>query len=123
MRKSLLGMGLGTVIFVACQTLPAFAPVFACLAGELSQGALEDPMLLIQGCAGATLAALIQAIQIELANPPATVDAGITVTVSGEGGTSTAAIVSTPTVTRVAYEAHLNRILTAAKALQATGAK
>lgn len=118
MRKYLLGMGFGTVLSVifACAVLPAFGPVFACISGELSQGALEDPMLLISGCLGATIEALIQVIQIELANPPA--DAGASTVAADDGGAS-----PMPGVSRAAYEAHLNRILVRAQALKASGVK
>ena len=121
MRKSLMGMTGGVMMFVACNTLPIFTPVFSCLAGELANGALEDPLLLVSGCAQATVAALIQLIEQEIANLAPDPDAGV-VTSSDAGAASATATPNTPTPAQ-AYKSHLQRILTKAQALQASGVK
>jgi hypothetical protein len=128
MRKYLFGMTGGAMIFIACNTLPIFTPVFSCLAGELANGALEDPLLLITGCAGATLAALVQVIELEISNLAPEPDAGV-VTVADAGDSSAAMAPPSPvppnnppTPSQV-YKAHLQRILAKAQALQAQGVK
>jgi hypothetical protein len=118
MKKIALALGSGLLVgalglgIAACNTLPAFSPVFACLAGELANGAIEDPILLLQGCAGATIAALIQVIEEEIANL-----AGLDAGASSDGTT----VLSTMPNAAQAYQAHLQRVLTQAKALQASG--
>jgi hypothetical protein len=123
------GVGAG-LVFIACNVLPAFGPVFACISGELANGALEDPILLVSGCAGATLAALIQVIQIEIANLssgttayPDASSSAVFATVSSSDAGSLAAVPPSPSAATVAYKAHLVRILDQAQALQAKGAK
>jgi hypothetical protein len=118
----LAGTSSALALIVACNALPAFGPVFGCLAGELANGALEDPMLLVEGCAGATIAALIQVIEIEMANLTsggASSDASVVMAVtSSEGGAAvtTLAVPPSPSSAAVAYKAHLQRILDKAHA-------
>lgn len=125
MRKSLIAMTGGVSIFIACNTLPIFTPVLSCLAGELANGALEDPLLLVSGCAQATITALVQLIEQEIANLAPEPDAGVVT--SSDGGASSATATpptppNTPTSAQM-YKAHLQRILTKAQALQASGVK
>jgi hypothetical protein len=116
-------MGLAGILFAAaCQTLPLFGPPLACIAGDLASGAIEDPLQIVADCAGATIAAVIAAIEQELANQPAASDAGT----SAAGAAPSApagAVPSFPGPQRAAYVAHLQRILARAKALQAQGVK
>jgi hypothetical protein len=122
------GMVVGAGIFIACNTLPVFGPPLACIAGELANGALEDPILIVSGCIGATITALIQAIEIELANlagdTDASVDAVTPVPVTGDAASDGAAMTQAssgqPSATQ-AYKAHLQRILARAKAIQVDG--
>jgi hypothetical protein len=124
-RATITGMVVGAGIFIACNTLPLFGPPLACLAGELANGALEDPILLITGCAGLTIEALIQAVELEIANLAGDTDASVDVApapVASDASSDGAAMVqsSQPSATQ-AYKAHLQRILARAKAIQADG--
>lgn len=130
MYLTVCSMAGGVAIFVtACASLQAFGPVAACLANELAQGAIEDPLLLITGCAGATIAALISVIEQALANPSVIVDgggdSGVASPVASDGGALALASVITNSGgwDRQMYEAHLNRILVRAKTLAASGVK
>ena len=112
------------VLVLACNTLPLFGPPLACIAGELANGAIEDPLVIVADCAGATIAAIIQAIELELASPPVEPDAGDAQSVPGAvPSAAPGTIPAFPGAQRQAYEAHLRRILARAKALQAQGVK
>lgn len=116
-------MGAALLLFLAaCQTLPLFAPPLACIAGDLASGATEDPLQIVADCAGATIAAVIAAIEQELANPPSAADAGAWSGVSGASSAS-GTVPSYPGPQRAAYVAHLQRVLARAKALQAQGVR
>ena len=121
--KFVVPMGLAGILFAAaCQTLPLFGPPIACIAGDLASGATEDPLQIVADCAGATIAAIIAAIEEELANQPVIADAGAGM-VGVASSASAGAVPSYPGPQRAAYEAHLQRILARAKALQAQGGK
>lgn len=139
-NRTVLAMSLGSAIFFACSTLPVFGPPLACLTGELARG-IEDPLTILGDCAGATLAALIQAIEMQLGNPPSSdASAPVQLVTSGDrssqqesssrsaqglaavaGDAGVSPMEPSPVVTRVAYEAHLRRVLVRAKALQSAG--
>jgi len=130
MSLAFASVGLGLGIFFACNELPVFQPVFACISSELAQGALEDPLLLVTGCAGATIEALITVIEQELANPPVpdagVVEASASDSASGDGASASVVMSAAPEGgygSHAEYEAHLNRILAKAKSLQAQGVK
>lgn len=132
------GMLIGVVFFVACAALPAFGPVFACISSELAQGALEDPLLLISGCLGATIEALITVITQELDSSPADASADVAAAAdasAGPGSSDAAVLADAAQVSLKAslsqggwnsrddYESHLKRILAKAQALKAQGVK